>query len=175
MTKLYLIRHAKTTHVDEKKYCGFTDPPLNDEGIKQAVALSDCLRNTKIDKIYSSDLKRSIQTAELVFSGRDIEKYAEFREMNFGAFEDMTCEEITKKFGELYDNWIDNMETAKVPEGESMQDLQKRANEKLTEIIKENKDKTIALVSHGGPIRAILCDVLGYGLNKFWKINQKHL
>ena len=103
-TKLILIRHGETDGTYQKRYCGVTDLPLNKMGIEQVENASRNLKKEKIDKVYSSDMKRTIQSANIVFKDKDIEKLSSLREMNFGIFEGLTYEEIMKKHSDSYEN-----------------------------------------------------------------------
>ena len=74
MTRLILIRHGETDYNLQNRYCGFSNPPLNNKGIWQSKRLIERLTDLRIDKIYSSDLKRAYQTAKMVFRDNLIEK-----------------------------------------------------------------------------------------------------
>jgi alpha-ribazole phosphatase len=172
MTKLILIRHGQTNSNLEKRYSGTIDSPLNENGIKQCEALHLKLKDIVIDKVYSSDLQRAVHSASIIFKDLLIKKEPAFREMNFGIFEGLTYDEIMKKYADCYTNWIDNFADCMIPEGESILSLKDRVIPRLNSIITENKGKTIALLSHGGIIRVILCYVLNYGAEKFWEMEQ---
>lgn len=173
MTRLILIRHGQTDYNSEKRYCGFSNPPLNEKGIEQVERLSFNLRKTKVDKVYSSDLQRAFQSAKLIFRDLPVEQISDFREMNFGLFEGLGYEEIIKAHPRLYRDWLRYPNQIKIPDGEGLTELNKRVNSRLSSILSENEDKTIALVTHGGPIRAILCQALRFSLKKFWQIEQE--
>ena len=172
MTRLILIRHGETDYNLQNRYCGFSNPCLNDKGISQSRSLAMRLSDYKIDRVYSSDLKRALQSAKIIFKNYHIEEMADFREMNFGIFEGLKYEEIIKKYPEIYQEWIDNPMCTRVPEGEGLKELTRRVIEQVDRIISQYKDKTIAIVTHGGPIRKILCTSLGYGMDMFWQIEQ---
>jgi alpha-ribazole phosphatase len=173
MTRLILIRHCETEYNLENRYCGFSNPPLNNKGIWQSKILARRLRDIRINKVYSSDLKRAYEIAKIVFKDNSIEKVADFREMNFGLFEGLRYEEIIKIYPKLYRGWLNNPIKVKIPNGESLEDLSKRVKERLHFILSQHKDRTIVLVTHGGPIRIILCDALKFGLKMFWQIEQE--
>ena len=173
MTRLILIRHGETDYTSQGRYCGFSDPSLNEKGIQQSEKLAIRLKETGVDKVYSSDLKRACQSAKLIFKNNPIEEIADFREMNFGLFEGLRYEEIIKVYPKLYQEWIDNPLRVEIPSGEGLVGLEKRVKEKLSFILSQDVGKTIALVSHGGPIRVILCQVLKLGLESFWKVEQE--
>lgn len=172
MSRLILIRHGETDCYLENKYCGFSNPSLNKKGIWQSKMLSNRLTNIKVERVYSSDLKRAVETAKIIFKNNFVEQLPDFREMNFGVFEGLRYDEIVKKYPSLYKNWINNPTKVKIPNGEALQDLVKRVRKRVTFLLSQNKNGKIALVTHGGPIRVILCDVLKFSLDSFWKIKQ---
>ena len=173
MVRLILIRHGETDYNLQSRYCGFSNPSLNNRGIWQAKMLAAKLEGTRIDKVYSSDLKRAYETAKIIFGNSPIEKTADFREMNFGLFEGLKYEQIIEKYPKLCGDWIDILPKIRIPKGEGLKDLSKRVKKRLFSILSRHKDKTIALVTHGGPIRIILCDALKKDLKAFWQIEQK--
>jgi broad specificity phosphatase PhoE len=182
MVRLILIRHALTDYNLQNRYCGACDPPLNNKGIRQAERIAQCLRGLHIDKVYSSDLRRAYQTAQIIFKNNLIQKSADFREMNFGIFEGLRYEEILKRFPSIYSDWIKDPLGVRIPKGEGLNGLSERVKKRLSFILsqcksdscvrKQDKAKTIAIVTHGGPIRIILCDALKYDLALFWQITQ---
>lgn len=171
MTRLILIRHGQTDYNLHNKYCGINNPPLNITGVQQAKKLAHKLKNFKIDKIYSSDLKRAYQTAKIIFKNSSIKKTKKLREMNFGIFEGLKYEEIIKKHSKIYTRWIDNPQNIKIPKGESLNKLNKRVLKNLFCILSRHPEKTIAVVTHEGPIRIILNDMLK---QNFWRIKQNN-
>jgi len=174
MKKLIFIRHGETDYNLGKQYCGFSNPSLNSKGILQAKKLKSKLigLNLKVDKVYSSDLRRAVETAKIVFKSKPLELNSDFREMNFGIFEGLNYQEIMQKYPQIYIRWIDDPLNIKPPEGESLVDLFRRVKRGLSKIFTQDKDETIAIVTHAGPIRIILCEALNYKLDYFWKIEQ---
>ena len=173
VTRLILIRHGETDYSLQNRYCGFSNPSLNNKGIWQSKKLADGLGDLSPVKVYSSDLKRAYETAKIIFRNNSIEKVVDLREMNFGLFEGLKYEEIVRKYPKLYRDWVDNPEKIKIPNGESLSDLRKRVKERLSFILSQQEGKTLAVVTHGGPIRVILCDALKSDLNMFRQIGQK--
>lgn len=170
--RLILIRHGQTDYNLQNRYCGFSNPALNKKGIEQAKKLAVKLKSLNVDKAYSSDLKRAFQTAKIIFRSLPIERVPDFREMNFGIFEGLSYEEIIKINPELYRKWIESPAKVKIPDAEGLRDLNKRVKERLAHVFFQNKNKTIAVVTHSGPIKVILCGILRYGLKQFWQIEQ---
>jgi len=172
MSRLILIRHGETDYNAQHRYCGFSDPPLNNKGIIQSKRLQVIFKDIEIDKIYSSDLKRAYESASIIFKSNQIEKTPEFREMNFGNFEGLKYEQLLQKYPQLYREWINNPLEVKIPHGESLKDLSKRVKEKIFFILHHYPGKTIAVVTHAGPIRIILTDILGFNFKSFWQVEQ---
>lgn len=174
MTRLLLIRHGETDYNLNKRYCGFSNPPLNICGISQAKSLVKQLKDFEVAAVYSSDLLRAFQTAKIVFPKFQIKTMPEFREFNFGIFEGLNYGEIMERYPRLYQDWIKDPLNVLIPNGEEFREFRKRVSSALSSIISLNRNKTIALFSHSGPIRLILCEVVGYGLEKFWEIDHNN-
>lgn len=174
MTKLILIRHGETDYNLYNKYCGSSDPPLNEKGIFQARRLKERLKDTAVDKVYSSDLKRAFQTAEIVFENCSIEKLPGLREINFGVFEGLNYEEIIERYPAIYNSWIENPAQTRIPDAETLRVLACRVRQIISLIISRDNDKNVAVITHSGPIRVLLCDIMRYDLNMFWQIKQNN-
>lgn len=160
MTKLILMRHGQTDWSIKKRYCSFTDIDINDEGKKQAERLCCKLHKEKIHRVYSSDAKRALNFARIVFKGLPVEKIPELREMNFGIFEGLTYQEIMEKYPEIYTKWLSNPFNTIIPKGEGVNELEKKIKRFLRKIISLNINKTIAIVTHAGPIKIIINSIL---------------
>jgi alpha-ribazole phosphatase len=174
MTRLLLIRHGETDYNLNKRYCGFSNPPLNASGISQAESLAKQVEDFDVAAVYSSDLLRAIQTAEIVFPKHQIKTIPDFREFNFGIFEGLNYSELIEKYPGLHRDWISNPLNVLLPNGEEFSRFRKRVSSALSHIISLNRNKTIVLVTHSGPIRLILCEVFGYGLERFWEVNHEN-
>jgi len=172
MKRLILIRHGETDYTKAKRYCGHENTPLNAKGIKQVKRLGKRLKNMKVDKVYCSSLKRTRETAEIVFPGRTLLRRRGLREIDFGKFSGLTFEEACRIHPRAYKTWIGNPLNAKIPEGESMRGFAKRVIRCFKKISGQNPKKIVVLVAHGGPIHIILLKLLGLGLDKFWDLKQ---
>ena len=172
-TKVILIRHGETDWSYQKRYCGFTDIDLNEKGRQQARRLHKRLNKEKIHKVYSSDMKRTVQFAKIVFKDLPAEELLDLREMNFGIFEGLTYKDIMEKYPKVYREWLGNPLDIIVPRGESLKTLVRRVRKALKRILSQNSDKKVAVFTHGGPIRVILCDILELDLKEVWKIEQE--
>lgn len=179
--KLILIRHGESCGNVQKIFSGFQDVDLTEKGIWQAKRLARRLEGVQVDAVYCSDLKRARHTAEIIFQDRgiDIITNSKFREINFGAWEGYTFEEVMSKYGNGMEvkSWLENINVeVSIPQGESLVDLNNRVMTELKRILEEHqradKDKTIGLVCHGGTIRVILCNALNIELKYMWNIEQ---
>lgn len=166
-TTLFLIRHGQTAWNVQKKYCGYKDIALNAAGKKQAALLRVRLKNEPIHKIYASDKKRAIQTAQIIFKNRKIEKIAGLREMHFGCFEGLKHPQIMKKYTALYSAWLKDPFSVSIPQGEKVTDFRKRVVKAIKDIAADNAGKTAAIVCHGGTISIYITHLLK--TRDFWK------
>ncbi len=166
LTTLYLIRHGVTVWNKKKKYCGRINVPLSLHGKRQAAKLSQKLKPVSFDKIYSSDKKRAIQTAKIVFKKKRISIVKELQEVNFGVMEGLTFEQILKKYPEAFNKWLKNPYRNCMPQAESLKKFGIRIKKAINGIIRDNKGKTIAVVCHGGTISIFITALLKN--KRFW-------
>jgi len=172
MRKIYFVRHGQTDANVKKQYCGQTDVDLNRKGLKDAVSIAKVLKSASIDAIISSDMKRTIKTAELInqYHQLKIELMPEFREINFGRFENLTFEEIGRKYPEEKEKMIQEKINYNFLEGESLTQLHLRVTKAFNKLLEEKTDENLLIVSHGGVIRMILTEILSGDLNNYWSI-----
>lgn len=150
--RLTLIRHGSTRGTAARRYEGSLDPPLTAAGEAEARAVGPRLADREFDAVWSSDLRRAVRTAELVFPDRDVEVDARLRELDLGGFEGRTHEANLDRYGRVYRRWIDDPARWSPPGGESLQALRSRVARWLAELPLEGR---VAVVSHGGTIRAV--------------------
>lgn len=160
MNRLYIIRHGKTEWNDKKLLQGKTDIELNEEGIKQAKALSKKIDLNEIDICISSPLKRTKQTAKLIVDGKIPIIYDDLLlERGFGNYEGkpINFDLISKQWDYKLNDSEENIET--------IQDCLKRAKKFLDKINSEYNNKTILIVSHGSLIKMLHFNLIGYDEN----------
>lgn len=172
--KLILIRHGETKGNEDGVYQGTLDLSLSEKGINQCLEVKNKLKNFKVDKVYSSTLKRAFESASIIFNEGNIQIVDDFREIDFGSWEGMHYRTISMEHKETYDQFIKDYKTFTFPEGENFNHFYNRITKAFSDIAKKNKDKTIAIVAHGGTIKSILCDLLGIGQDGFYSINVYH-
>lgn len=172
MRKIYLIRHGQTNANVEKRYCGQTDVELNYKGIRDTASLAKILKNASIDSIVSSDLKRTTQTANIInqYHNLQIEFMSEFREINFGKFENLTFEQIGEIYPKEKEKMIEEKTNYNFLEGESLVELHNRVTKAFYKLVKDKPNENILIVSHGGVIRMILTEILSGDIKNYWSI-----
>jgi len=165
LAKLLLVRHGLTEFNEDRRFMGHSDIELSAAGRRQAERLRDYLADEKIDAVYSSDLKRAVEMAEVICEGRglDIITCPELRECNYG-----TCEGLT--FGEINDNYPDVAEKCinftlelEFPEGECFTDFFERTSRFIERLEEYGPSETVLISSHDGPLKILLCRLLEIG------------
>lgn len=174
MTKVILVRHGQTLWNLEMKYQGHCDVALTEKGIQQAELAANSLATETISAVYSSDLCRAFATAECIASKHhlQVETVPELREINFGKWEGLTYDKINNQWSDLMAKLFTHPDEIKIPDGETFREVKERSSAALTKLVEKHPNQTIAIVSHGGTIRTILCAVLNIHLNHLWKIKQ---
>lgn len=129
---------------------------LNATGRLQARRIRQILQKENVSRVYVSTRKRTIDFAGLAFANRQLLKIASLREMCFGIFEGMTHYGILHKYPDTYRMWIDDWKKCRVPGAEDYNVFTSRVRRALRRIISDSKGKTVAIVTHGGPLRVML-------------------
>lgn len=153
-TVLLLARHGETDWNRTDRWQGFTGPPLNEPGRRQAEHLASSLRG--VDAIYSSDTTRVRETASIIAShlGLPVTEDARLREVNFGEWESLTREEITERYSDALSRWDAGRGDAP-PGGETDAAMAERVLEAVGEIAARHEGQRVLVITSGGPIRAV--------------------
>lgn len=165
--KLILIRHGETLWNKEGRIQGLSDVDLNDAGIEQARRLAFSLQDTTIGAVHASPLKRAYRTAEIInsFHGRRIEVHADLMEMDQGDFEGVPFKELMAREKDFLRRWVADPVSVRMPRGESLEELQKRAWRPIEKMIAAGEDSLV--VAHNFTIAVILCRLRNISLNEF--------
>ncbi|MDQ3957826.1 MAG: histidine phosphatase family protein [Actinomycetota bacterium] len=161
MTTVFLVRHGATEWNHAKKAQGQADIELNDTGYRQAIATAEELSHERIEAVYSSDLRRAYCTAEPIAKthGVEVATDPDFREIDQGEWEGLHVDEIRRRWP---DQWGPARHYSARPGGESPAQVRKRALEALERVVRAHPDGTVVVVSHGGTIRWLSAEALGY-------------
>jgi broad specificity phosphatase PhoE len=169
MTGLLLARHGETDDNREPiRVQGFRDTPLNDTGRSQAAELAGRVADHGITSLWSSDLVRASETAEIVGErvGLVPRLDARLREANRGRWEGRLFIDIEREEPDLYAAWLRAGEQFRFPGGESLRDQQGRVQAALDDIGATGELPAL-VVCHGGSIRVMLCSRDPRGLDAF--------
>jgi alpha-ribazole phosphatase len=172
-TRLYLVRHGQTAWNASRRYMGQYDEPLDATGLAQAAAVARRLKRQPFDAIYSSDLQRAWQTAARIAAGRPLEPQPEprLREMNFGAWQGLTYAEIEQRDPQALAAWQQDPLLQAPPGGETLGELAGRVRELPGELRLAHSGQEVLLVAHGGPLRTLICLLLGLPAADYWRVN----
>ena len=174
MSKLLLVRHGNTELNSARMFIGHSDTELSAVGYRQVERLRDRLAAEKIDIIYSSDLRRALVTAETIASKHQLNVITcpELREVNYGKVEGVTFEEMRRLYPEVAELCAEWNLQLKFPDGESVSELRQRVGKFLDRLKQHAPEQTILIVAHSGPLRLMICSLLGIDL-RHWR--QIHL
>lgn len=172
MKTIILVRHGQTQWNVGEKFRGRVDLELNETGIKQAELLAEYLADTRIDAVYSSPLKRTLKTSEIVARRHNlkVETRHELIDLDYGEWQGLSHEEVKDKYKELYLDWLYRPETIRLPGGESLEDVRKRAKVVIDEITSRTGDFTVLLMTHRVVGKVLICALLGLDNSRFWNI-----
>lgn len=153
----HFIRHGKTVANEKRLYCGSTDIPLTDNGIKELSELKKQIEYPTAELYIVSGLMRTIQTADILLGSPALTEIEAFREIRFGDFEMHGYEEL--KFNPVYQSWISDLEFLRPPGGESKPEFKNRVMQGISEVESICKAKAVnsaAIVTHGGVIATVM-------------------
>ena len=172
MLELFLIRHGKTYGNTLGRYIGVTDEGLCEEGKMEIGGII----YPKADIVIASPMRRCLETAFLIYPDRDVIQLENFRECDFGVFENKNYLELQGE--SRYQAWVDSGCTLPIPEGEDTQKFRQRCREgfvQAVDLLSKSNVKRAALVVHGGTIMSIL-EAYGEPAGEFyrWQVKNGH-
>ena len=174
MTKIIFVRHGQTLWNLEMKYQGHTDIALSELGIEQAKRVSKRLMSEEFSAVYSSDLVRAFETANIIAAPKKIKVNTDcdLREICFGDWEGLTYAEINEKWPNALNQFLSDTTKITIPNGESFETLKQRSDVAINKILEKHKKETVVVVAHGATIRAMICSALNLPLDYVWRIRQ---
>ncbi len=165
--QLILIRHGETLWNKEGRIQGTSDVELSEVGLEQARKLALSLKDSEVGAIHASPLKRAYQTAEIInrYHQRRIEVHPDLMEMDQGDFEGLSFQELMAREKEFLRRWIADPASVRMPNGESLAELQDRAWRAVARIMEGEGNALV--VAHNFTIAAILCRLRNISLSEF--------
>lgn len=172
MRKIYLLRHCETEQFLQKRCIGITDIDLSENGLRHAQCLKEYLADKEVNHIFCSDARRASKTAEIISNGKiPVTKLPALHEINMGDWDGMLFDDIKSKFPEEYKQRGLDFAAFSPPNGENFAGCQRRAIKTLHYIL-ENTEGNIAVVSHAGFNRALICGLCHIELQELFTIPQ---
>lgn len=172
MTTILLARHGESDWNHSGRWQGHADRPLTERGREQARELADRLAELELDAVYSSDLARARETAEIVADGRAlrVRQLPELREVDVGAWSGLTRAEAEQRFPDAYRRWVAGEEGW--DDGETYEQLGERVVAAILRLAAEHPGDRILVVAHGGSIRAVHAAALGVDIHTYRRIHR---
>ena len=166
---LILVRHGETEFNRQRLILGRGPEPLNATGQAQALAAAVAVSRNAPFVLYSSPIVRTIQTAEAIASECSVAfaPMTGLEEIDAGDLEGLTGSQLQEQYPDVMRGWRNDPASAKMPNGESLSDVQNRTWAVINDIAQRHEDDTVVVVTHNFPIQAILCKALGMPLNNF--------
>lgn len=162
--KIFFIRHGETTGDVENRYGGSYDDHLSEKGLLQCATLTEQLEGKGIEKIYVSSLARAQETAKIISEKLEceVEIVPDLRERNqYGILTGMKKEEAKEKYPVQVELLKDRLNT--IEEAESYETFSQRIQDAFMNVVSNTDHSSVALVSHGGPMRVLFRDILKWG------------
>lgn len=172
---LILARHGETDANRDRLTLGREDVPLNERGRLQARALAACLPREPIVAVYSSPLRRALDTAQAAADalGLSVEVDEGLIEMDVGEMEGITFDVMRERYGEFLRRWFsEEVGDIAMPGGESLRNVQDRGWSAIEGIQERHREDTVLAVTHNFVILTLLCRALGLSLVHFRRFRQ---
>jgi phosphoserine phosphatase len=163
VARLIIVRHAESAFNLQNRIQGHQDSQLTAKGRDQARRLARRIRHFKVDKIYSSDLGRAYSTTLEItrfLKKRRIVRDPKLREILLGDWEGRTPEEVDRLYSKGYQKWLKKPSACVIPNSEPIGRFRRRVTSRVAQIARQNKGKTVLVVTHGGVITSLLADWL---------------
>lgn len=163
--RVIFVRPGETDWNFSERWQGWLDAPLNSHGRHQIERLATLLRNIGIGALYSSDLRRAVQTSEVIcqHAGLNYEVDKRLRERDIGRWQGLKLDEVKEWFPEDYEAYMADRMRYVFPSGESLLQVQERIYAAFNDIVEKNAAETVAIVSHTVSIRVLLMKLIeGY-------------
>jgi alpha-ribazole phosphatase len=171
---LLFIRHAETDFAG--RFCGYSDPPVNERGLRQIEKLIETLRTESIgamsiDAVYASDLSRSLTTADAIGRAFGLSpiKVPELREIGFGEWEGLSWPEIESRDQVYARRWSEAYPNLPAPSGEPFETFQSRVLSEVKRLIATTSHRCAAVVTHAGIMRVVLRSLCGLEEQEAWE------
>jgi alpha-ribazole phosphatase len=174
-TRLILLRHGEPDETVHGRCYGRLDPGLSLQGREQMRQAWLLVANQPASAIYCSPRRRAVESAEVRSTDSPAMTLDDrLREIDFGAFEGLTYQEIASRYPQEYDEWMTQPTSVVFPGGESFPMLSGRVREALEQIRRNHAGETVVIVSHGGVNRVALGQALDLDPRRLFRLAQAY-
>lgn len=173
MSRLLLVRHGDTEFNSGRRFMGYSDIEMSPAGTQQIERLRDYLHDENIRAVYASDLKRTLATARILATGRnlDIIPCPELKELNYGLCEGMTFGEIGREYPVVAEQCTHFSVDLEFPDGENFRGFARRTLGFLKKLETVPPRDTVLVISHNGPLKVLVCHFLGLAMKHWWQLS----
>lgn len=175
MTKILLVRHGHVEGITPERFRGRADLPLTGRGAAEAQAVARRIACAwRPIKVYTSPMKRCIDTGDAIAEacGAESEVMDELNDIDYGAWQFRSYEEVEKTDPQLFDAWFATPHLVRFPNGESLQDMVARTADALRLVLDRHGEDMVVLVSHTSVNRALLVQLVDQPLSAYWRLAQ---
>jgi len=173
MLNVFLLRHGQTAwNKDNNRYCGRSDIPLTEKGIRQAEAVREQLKDIPFEGVYASPLERAFTTA-CIAGRREAVRDHRLIEADFGSWERKTKEEFIAENPQLWHNWMSDPATHRAGgTGETGMEIVTRVDDFFRELLQRHPAGNVLVAAHNGVNRLYLAYRLGMPLKHYRMLVQ---
>jgi broad specificity phosphatase PhoE len=174
MTRFILVRHGRTAWNREERFRGRHDLLLDETGLRQAYAAAVHLLDRPIAAVYSSPLKRTLETAKVIANqkGRPVQRHEGLLDIDFGRWQGLNAEEARAQDAALFRTWLEEPHKVRFPGGEELGDVRRRVTDAVEELAGAHPEETVVLVSHMVVCKVLMCAMLGLDNSHYWQVRQ---
>lgn len=165
---IYLVRHGQTSWNRDGRLQGLSDIPLNWAGIRQSRRLAEWHRKTRVKRIVSSPLLRARRTAQILGERDGTARLTDdrLREIDHGPWTGLRLEAIEDQFPDDFATWNSFPEKLRISTGESLFAVYRRCAGVLVDLLREDLEEDVVIVSHGVVHALLLCAAMGAELSR---------
>jgi broad specificity phosphatase PhoE len=175
MTEIILTRHGHVDWIAPERFRGRADLSLTDLGVRQAQATGRRIAAIwRVAAVYTSPMRRCVRTGQIIAEpfGLDVEPTDGLNDIDYGEWQGMMPDEARESWPDEIELWYRRPDLARIPDGESLQEVLARAARSLRAIIDRHPGDTVVLVGHDSVNRVILLHALDLALSRYWHLSQ---
>jgi len=163
VTRLFLIRHGRSTWNAARRIQGCADPPLDGVGREQACRLAERLREAPPVVLYTSPLQRAQETAQIIGEalGVPVVPDERLKEYDVGDITGLTWEQVVEQYPGVAQRWAEAMESVEIPGEEGNAPFRARVVAAFGEVLSQHAEGPVGVVAHGGTLGTYLNHLIG--------------